>query len=243
LTFLVSVCLSHFSSLGSLGVFPRAIQFISYQVPDDVLRQAGVDPSTVDKEPVDDLKDDERVKVRVLALQLYLLHLLGKVDDIPSPAHLAQNMYTTRFRRLYPDDSYYMQAPENDLGCDAASGLWQDKGALGTRHRHVTSLLVRWINKKDMRRVTGEIAEQLNALSPEARLHGLRDYVESLARWALGGPDRVALFVRQCLNFKEHLQEPGDAEEEGNTLRFEESGPLSDEEKKAAGWVEDEVVF
>ena len=45
-------------------------------------------------------------------------------------------------------------------------------------------------------------------ISRAIKLTWIMDYIEQIARWAMGDPEETVMFIRECLNFDELLPAP-----------------------------------
>lgn len=146
-----------------------------------------------DQLPLAFLETNQTQDERVVSAQVFLAHLLSRVQDVSSIRKYASVLYASRFAALFPRQGPRMQ--KSSFAC-----LKNDPA----RHSAVVSGL-------DRERVVAT-AERLAtfandpSVTPPVRWLWLGDYVERVARWAMGDPEGVPLFLLRCLDMEGKIE-------------------------------------
>ena len=125
---------------------------------------------------------------------MYLVHLLSRINIIRNPKVLAKSHYRTLFAPLYDENSLFIQQSTFTCYHDSMSETVQQ--------------VLYKINVNYFTQITKFIADCINdpILSKGIKLLWLENYVEVVARWAMGNVDDVVFFIRECLEFDQKLE-------------------------------------
>ncbi len=125
---------------------------------------------------------------KVVSAQAILVHIISRVKTLGTPKLFSDFLYEDRWRAMYPEHVEYGECLGASDAEEADKFLERVQGTdLGERIETSAKEIGKMIND-DM-------------INQGIRLTFVGDYVEQLARWAVG-PDKVAGFVRNCLQFE-----------------------------------------
>ena len=151
------------------------------------------------------LSSKEKKEVRVVAAQVYLLHFISRLRKtvgnkikseplIKQPDEFMKRLYLTRFSGIYPEYSLFIQrstfacfSTENDI----------------EKYKKIVKKITAGDKEKAVKDAAGYAAACVNEDSIETavKIEWVQDYIEQIARWAMGSPDDAVFFIRECLNF------------------------------------------
>eukprot|EP00968_Pinguiococcus_pyrenoidosus_P015018 scaffold1376_cov257-Pinguiococcus_pyrenoidosus.AAC.31 len=140
---------------------------------------------------------------RVLAARLYLLEFLSRVGGVKSPKWFADRLYHQRYAALYPETSLFMQERLGGFDCHLSEKDPLTGASLEDTVRNT-------IGTKALREAADFVAEGANdeAILPAIREQWAQNYVEEIARWAMGNPDDAIIFIKGCLSVDTKLKVP-----------------------------------
>jgi len=132
---------------------------------------------------------------RVMASQIFLMHVLSRIPSLKSPATLSRRLYLKRFSLIYPETSHFIQKGDKEFKC----------------HRgdyELTSKVLSLIDRDMVEKTAGKIVEYTNnkRINKHIREIFVDNFVEKVARWTMGSADRAVFFVRSCLQFAKYLE-------------------------------------
>eukprot|EP01035_Chromulina_nebulosa_P021270 gene21270-27561_t len=131
---------------------------------------------------------------RVVIAQIYIVHILSRVQGVKSPKQFANSLYLNRYSSLFPIDSLFLQKEEQNFDCFADQP-------------EITQKLLSKISTDTITSIAQHVADCLNdpAISSDIKWLYLGNYIESVAKWAMGNADLTVVFIRKCLDFDKKL--------------------------------------
>jgi hypothetical protein len=186
---------------------------------------------------------------KIITTQIYIVHILSRLvsgadaHDVPekensnpiknmppqmqldrelrSPKYFAERLYQSRYEKLYPLKSVFVQRAKQEFSCYRPKVDGDEEADnSGMKNAATVRKVLAKLNTDLIASRAQFIADTL--LDPElekepvgVRIIWLQNYVERLAQWAMGGAaERTGLFVLQCLHQEEMLH-----------IEYEEEGP------------------
>ena len=134
-----------------------------------------------------DLPEMKKMSIRVVACSIWLVHVLSRIDGLPTPASLGRQLYQSRWEAISPGDSLSMQGFPN-MGCGIHAPQASVDILIPMLSRHVPTR-------------SQHVADQVNLVKdPHIRLQWSMNYVELIAKFAMSDPGVVPNFIEQCLD-------------------------------------------
>lgn len=142
-----------------------------------------------DQLPFPFLQSNQTREERAVSAQVFLAHLLSRVREVASIRKYATVLYASRFAALFPRQDRRVR--------ESAFTCLKDDPA-----RH--SAVVGGLDRERVLTAAERLAAAANdpSVAPAVRWLWLGDYVERVARWAMGGPEGVPLFLLLCLDME-----------------------------------------
>jgi hypothetical protein len=133
------------------------------------------------------LSNEEKMSTRVVACSIWLVHVLSRIDGLPTPASLGRQLYQSRWESISPRDSLRMQSfPDMGCGVDAPQAT--------------VDILIPMLTRNVPTR-SQHVADQVNLIKdPHIRLQWSMNYIELIAKFAMSDPSAVPNFIEQCLD-------------------------------------------
>eukprot|EP00598_Pedospumella_elongata_P000332 CAMPEP_0184973120 /NCGR_PEP_ID=MMETSP1098-20130426/5014_1 /TAXON_ID=89044 /ORGANISM="Spumella elongata, Strain CCAP 955/1" /LENGTH=515 /DNA_ID=CAMNT_0027495551 /DNA_START=241 /DNA_END=1788 /DNA_ORIENTATION=- len=150
---------------------------------------------------------------RFVSAQVFLVHVLSRIKGFKSVRKYAESLYDSRYAALYPESGLFIQ--RSNFQC------LRDNTKLYNR-------IVRKLLPESIEKAAAFVAQRLNdpLLHSSLQMYddneadneprpnpqrGVRwlwlgNYIEQIARWAMGDPEEVVLFIRECLNMDTVLE-------------------------------------
>ena len=182
-----------------------------------ILLEAEMIPLPFPKELLEKLEDSkDNVKLlrqyRLIASTIWLVHVISRIEDIDTPFNIANNLYENRYKTLYPPDSLYLKKRSSLLHC----------GLKGSNNDDLENT-INMLNIDLVQHTADKVAKLVNSVLPAIKNIWINNYIELIARFATGNPDRTVLFLKQCLDINKKLPIDGGAKEGPNIIPMEDS--------------------
>lgn len=131
---------------------------------------------------------------KIIAAQVYAVHFLSRVQDLRSPSKFAQRHYQSRYSLLFPENGLFMSKIRKTHHC------FEDTPSL---HSSVLSKL----DKEGIKKGAQYAADRVNdpSIPKGVRWIWIGDYIDFIARWAMGDSKMAVAFITTCLNFDQKV--------------------------------------
>ena len=190
----------------SLETMSIGIDIISASIGQLSLLEAFYMNLPFDVEDIQREDPQETKRRRIVAAQIFLLHFMSKlcknsykstetVPLIPDPAEFVKKLYETRYSGLFPEDSLLVQS--NDFKCfrDEADKYKEIyRGFIGSNAREGSEMAIEKSASFAAKCVNEPVVEDV------VKVEWMYDYMEHMARWAMGTQDEAVFFLRECFN-------------------------------------------
>jgi hypothetical protein len=142
---------------------------------------------------------------KIAAVQMYLVHIISRIDGLPPPKQYAASLYESRYASLYHSDSLAARKLDALLNCDIDDEVRMSK-------------VVAKISKERLVALAEVVAGAFNddAITLPLRWEYFGNYLETIISWAMqdlktsmigeSDTERVALFLRRCMNVDKKLE-------------------------------------
>jgi len=163
--------------------------------------------NTNDKSPIE---QQLTMNERVISSQMYIVHILVRImmriemkelqfsienlkQLVFNPSNFSERLYINRYNSIFQKDSYFLTKGRNEFKC------YKNEH---DEEQHIKDIL----SKLDHEIVKLHIQFIVDCLNDPILTHSLRivwlqEYIEKIARWAMGGDSLQAIFfILQCID-------------------------------------------
>ena len=147
---------------------------------------------------------------RLIASTIWLVHVISRIEDIDTPYNIANKLYDSRYKALYPSDSLYFKKRSSLLYC----------GLKGSKNDDLEKT-IDMLDIDLVQNTADRVSKLVNSVVPAIRNIWIYNYIELIARFATGDPDRTVLFLKQCLDINKKLSVASEAKEGPTVIPME----------------------